>query len=704
MRKIIALFAAITALSILFVSCGSGNKPTGTSDAESAGAVTSDPVADPTNDDLIATGEFSVSPSEGVSVKGNTFTVTSAGEYTFKGALEGSVVVDAGDEDEVVLIFDGVTLSSSDTAPVYVKNAGEVSVKSAEKSYNTITDNRAPTDSSASDGSTDGNAAIWSDCDLKINGKGTLIVTSSYDNGIKSKDDLTVKNVMLKVTSPGVALKGNDTVEIKSGSLILISTESDGIKTSNTDVSSKGNQRGTVTISGGNISIYSACDGISAAYDVVINQEEDSVILNVYTADYSENAEEISKSDKTYLIIPASLYSESNSYYGYFFSSSGSEGEWVKFEFETMVSGGMSSSYYGLTANVPSSYDSVIFRSFSSGESPSDDTTLSGGGTVNSSMNGYLISDSSDGVLTGDWVNLSSGSGSSEKTTWSSKGIKASNAVSIEAGTITVYAMDDGVHANSDSDFDNGKAPEGRVTISGGTLNVTSADDGVHADGELVISGGTVNVAESHEGLEGNVISIEGGTVTVYGKDDGINACKGAKTTEIRISGGTVTVTTPSGDTDAIDSNGNITISGGLIIVRGGASMGGMAGSVDLDGSISVTGGTIIAFGGICEVPSGGSGANVYISNGTSFKAGDYTLTDASGNTIASFNLDSSYNSLWIASDALTLNGSYSLTCGGSEVLSWTQSSTSSGDSVSGGFGPGSFSPGGGFGQGGGRG
>ena len=429
----------------------------------------------------------------------------------------------------------------------------------------------------------------------------------------------------------------------------------------------------------------------------MINEAEAAVNLNVYTADYSENADEIEKGEKLYLIVPTSLYSDSDSYYGYFYSASGGSGEWVKFEFETMVSGGMRASYYGLSASVPAGYGSVIFRSFASGGSPSDDETLTDGETVNSSMNAYLVTDESDGVLTGDWTNLSQNGGSSSKTTWSSKGVKAGNAILMEAGIVTIYAMDDGVHANSDSKLDNGLTPEGKITVSGGILMATAADDGLHADGDLVISGGTVTVTESHEGLEGNVISIEGGYVTVNGYDDGMNACKGTKTPEVNISGGTVTVTTPSGDTDAVDSNGNFVMSGGFVLVRGGAAMGGMAGSIDVDGSISVTGGTILSFGGICEIPSGGNGANVYASSGTNFSAGDYTLTDSSGNTVASFTLDKSYSSLWIASDALALNESYSLSLGGSAVLSWTQSSAQEGDQVTGGFGPGGGGPGGGF-------
>ena len=81
-------------------------------------------------------------------------------------------------------------------------NASEVTVKSEEGSYNVINDERTGTVPEDSED----NAAIYANCDLKITGHGTLIVNASYDNGIKSKDDLKIKNVTLKVTSPGMIL------------------------------------------------------------------------------------------------------------------------------------------------------------------------------------------------------------------------------------------------------------------------------------------------------------------------------------------------------------------------------------------------------------------------------------------------------------------------------------------------------------------
>ena len=80
-----------------------------------------------------------------------------------------------------------------------MKNAAEVTLKAEKDTYNTVTDLRT--------GSTEGveeDAAIYAACDLKLSGTGTLIVETAFDNGVKSKDDLSVKNLTLKVTAAGI--------------------------------------------------------------------------------------------------------------------------------------------------------------------------------------------------------------------------------------------------------------------------------------------------------------------------------------------------------------------------------------------------------------------------------------------------------------------------------------------------------------------
>ncbi len=690
MKKYICVFA-VSALLVLTSCTAIAPVPapspgTVQTSPETAPGVTSGTVTDPTDDERAATGEFTVSAPDGVRVtyEGGVCTVTEPGEYTLSGRLDGRIAVDAGD-GEVTLILNGCSVYCADGSPISFISCGGAAVKAAEGSYNTVSDLRTG-DASLLSG-TDGNddAAIYSSCDLKINGKGTLIVTSSYDNGIKSKDDLKIKNVTLKVTSPGCALKGNDSVSIESGSLILVSEQSDCVKTKNTGVSAKGNQRGNVQISGGCVDIYAACDGISAAYDALISGD---CVINVYTASYA--GQDASSSGELYLIVPRTSYSESLDYFAYFSGDNG--GVWRRFEYETMVYSGRNASYYGLLTSIPANSTGVAFFTVSKGSDPSSVYTDVDTRAINTAMNGYLYVSETSGEISGDWVQLGSGGRNSEKTTYSSKGVKAGNSVTVDGGTIGIYSKDDGIHANADK-LDSGASGKGDVTVNGGSVTITAADDGIHADSVLTVNGGYINVIKSHEGLEGNVIRINGGTVYVYGGDDGLNACKGASSPLIDITGGYLEVTTPSGDTDGIDSNGSITVSGGLVIVKGGASNGGMAGSVDADGSVSVTGGTVIALGGVCEVPGSGS-VNTYVSQSTRFEPGEYALADQSGSVIASFTLGSSYSSCWIASEAFALNGSYKLEKDGSSLLSWTQSSQLTGYS-GGGFGGGGFGGGG---------
>ena len=693
------IFAGIIMFALLCVACGGTAQPDvdslSTSTAitpadstavaitarETAAPTASETLTDPTDDAKTTTDDFTITSDTGaVSQNGSVYTIGTAGEYTISGAIsDGQIIVDAGDEDEVKLLLNNTSISCSFDAPILVKNAAEVTVKAEKDTYNTVTDLRT--------GSADGieeDAAIYAACDLKLSGSGTLIVESAFDNGVKSKDDLSVKNLTLKVTAVGNALKGNDSVEIKSGSLILISTASDGVKTENTDVSSKGKQRGTVSITGGQVDIYAACDGISAAYNVEISEEE-TCVVNIYTASYA-NVGEVASGTEAYLIVPTSLYSEDCDYYAYFYNDDDTAGTFVQCAYDTMVYSGRTA-YYGLAFRIPDGYRNILFHIVEHGAAPdgSNYKASTTGETVNTAMNGYLLTSVSGGQISGDWVQITSG-GNSSKTTYSAKGVKAENEILIDAGTVTIYAGDDGLHANGGAALENGAEGLGNITVNGGVVTVTSQDDGMHADSALTINGGTVHIAESHEGLEANVVTLNGGTTCVYADDDGLNACKGAAAPMVYINGGYAEIRTPSGDTDAIDSNGSFQMTGGSVLVLSGSQMGGMSGSVDVDGTISVTGGTIVALGGISGTPQSGS-VNTYVSNGTSFSAGSYRITDASGNTVFSFDLTGSYSSCWIASDAFVLNGSYAVEKDGSTLLSWTQSSQTSGDSVNYGFG-----------------
>ena len=580
------------------------------------------------------TGDFTVTSdtSDGVTQSGSVYTITKAGEYTVAGLLsEGQLIVDAGDEDEVTIVLNGTSITCSSGSPIYVKNASEVKIKSEENSFNEIIDNRAEATEDSSDDA--GNASIYATCDLKLVGKGALVVTGNYNNGIQSKDDLSIKNVIVKVTAVNNAVKGNDAVDIESGNIIAISAKGDGIKTSNSSISNKGKQKGIVTITGGNIDIYAACDGIDAAYGVDISGDGN---LNIYTDIYSEYSEEVTSSG----------------------SSSGT------------------STSRDSSANKTASANTVSYVA------ASDTIANAPGGFGGNKAGGDRPG------MPGDFNE----SGNSSGQSYSTKGIKAESEINISGFTINVCSTDDGIHANSDSGvLETGEDGKGTIVINGGTITISSGDDGMHADKQLDVNDGYINIVTSYEGLEAMTINLNGGKIYVYATDDGINACTGDGKTSpiINVTGGYIDVTTASGDTDGIDSNGNYVQTGGMVLVKGGSSSGNVSGSIDVDGTVTITGGTCVALGGICETPV--NSVNAYVLSSVSFSSGSYSLKDASGNEVISFTVDGSFSNGWICSDTLTTGTSYTLYRGSDSVADWTQESGTMGASGTGGFGGGNM-------------
>ena len=576
------------------------------------------------------TGNFTVTSdtSDGVTQSGSVYTITKAGEYTVAGLLsEGQLIVDAGDEDEVTIVLNGTSITCSSGSPIYVKNASEVKIKSEENSFNEVIDKRAEATEDSSDDA--GNAAIYATCDLKLVGKGALVVTGNYNNGIQSKDDLSIKNVIVKVTAVNNAVKGNDAVDIESGNIIAISAKGDGIKTSNSSISNKGKQKGIVTITGGNIDIYAACDGIDAAYGVDISGDGN---LNIYTDTYSEYSEEVTSSG----------------------SSSGT------------------STSRDSSANKTASANTVSYVA------ASDTIANAPGGFGGNKAGGDRPG------MPGDFNE----SGNSSGQSYSTKGIKAESEINISGFTINVCSTDDGIHANSDSGvLETGEDGKGTIVINGGTITISSGDDGMHADKQLDVNDGYINIVTSYEGLGAMTINLNGGKIYVYATDDGINACTGDGKTSpiINVTGGYIDVTTASGDTDGIDSNGNYVQTGGMVLVKGGSSSGNVSGSIDVDGTVTITGGTCVALGGICETPV--NSVNAYVLSSVSFSSGSYSLKDASGNEVISFTVDGSFSNGWICSDTLTTGTSYTLYRGSDSVADWTQESGTMGASGTGGFG-----------------
>lgn len=704
--------AVILAMCLMASGCGSQNYTTNSKNTDTT--VTSSITAQDTNvthaDDADnykteITGEFSITSTDGSTITQNdsVYTITQAGEYTVTGLLsEGQIVVNADDNAEITIVLNGTSITCSNGSPIYIKNADNVKIKSEENTYNCIVDARAEADDNSDNSSSEnGNAAIYAACDLKLVGKGALSVTGNYNNGIQSKDDISIKNVTIKVNAVNNAIKGNDEVAIESGEIIAISRKGDGIKTSNSSLSTKGKQKGNVIISGGNIDIYAACDGIDAAYGVDVSGDGN---LNIYTDTYSDYSEAVAadnsgssaSSSGSSISTPDSSASNPGSSASNPDSSNQNQGSSSKSSSNaTMMT-------YTTTANTDNQNNSRV-------ETPPDMNNAQNNGNMGNppDMNNSSSNSGNNPDMKGNFGGRNraangmpgnNSSGNSSKKSYSTKGIKAESEINISGAAINISSTDDGIHANSDSGvLETGEDGKGIISISGGTITISTGDDGIHADKELNITDGDINVLTSYEGLEAITINISGGQSFVYAADDGINACTGDGTSTplINITGGYVDVTTGSGDTDGIDSNGSYTQSGGMVLVKGGSSSGQVSGSIDVDGNITITGGTCVALGGICETPV--NSVNAYVFSSVSFNAGSYSVKDSSGNEIISFTLNNSYSNSWICTSALTTNTEYTLYCDGSSLTNWTQSAGTMGASNAGGFGsnPGGFNGGG---------
>ena len=207
-----------------------------------------------------------------------------------------------------------------------------------------------------------------------------------------------------------------------------------------------------------------------------------------------------------------------------------------------------------------------------------EDLVLNGKGSLTvTSAKGNGITSKDDLKITGGTL----------KVTAQLDALEANDSIVISDGDITVNAKKDGLHAENDDDDS-----LGYIWIGGGKLTVTASDDGIHGTSFVQIDGGEITVTGS-EGIEGTYVQINGGEITVTGTDDGINGANksSAYETAIEIAGGTLNVTVGQGDTDAIDSNGNLYVSGGTINITSTMS------SFDYDGTATCTGGTIIVNG-----------------------------------------------------------------------------------------------------------
>ena len=300
---------------------------------------------------------------------------------------------------------------------------------------------------------------------------------------------------------------------------------------------------------------------------------------------------------------------------------------------------------------------------------------------------------------------LTTGDGTYDTTDKEAKGaagIKADSTFTINAGELWLKSTGSGgkgINVDMNANFCGGNV---YVVTEGGQYksnNDTSSPKGIKADGNINISGGTIWVRTSGyngEGIETkSTMNISGGQVASYAYDDAINS-KG----DMTISGGYVYA--QGKNNDGLDANGNLYIKGGLVYaICSGSPEVAIDANTEGGKKLYLSGGTVVAVGGL---ESGSSLTQSCYQASSWNKSTWYTLT-YDGNTF-SFKTPSSGGSGLVVSAAATPTlASGTSVSGGSEIFggignmggtvsggtSVSLSSYSGGSSMGGGFGPGGW-------------
>lgn len=262
---------------------------------------------------------------------------------------------------------------------------------------------------------------------------------------------------------------------------------------------------------------------------------------------------------------------------------------------------------------------------------------------------------------------------------------------------------------NIDAPVNDAINAEQLLNVESGTLTIDAADDAIHCDLVLNIGadgtdGPTIDITNCCEGLEGAELNVCSGDITINASDDCLNAANSDLTDydfTMTISGGTIDAYSSAGD--GFDSNGDLTITGGTVIVWTDNTADNEP--LDADGTITVSGGTVLAAGG-----SSGMGMNleaaqpcvIYGSTGFGGMPGstqssliaadaDFTIEDADGNAVYSGTARCGANFILFSSADVTADSTYTLKAGDSSTEETAQSGT-----VSTGMGMGGGFPGGG--------
>lgn len=562
---------------------------------------------------------------QGAVFDNNTVKITQAGTYLLTGQLDdGKILISAGKDDTVTLVLQNMNITSSGTAAIYAEKCGKTILLLDDNSNNTITDNGEYTESDDTP-----NSAIYIKDDLTILGNGTLTVNANSHNGITSKDTLKITSGNLTVNAANNGITGKDNLAITGGT-ITVTAQADGLRSTYSDTDNS--EKGHIFIENATLNLTAGSDAIQAEKNLSINS-------GTFTIKTGNGASEKSNYNQSFGM------NNNNS----------EDSESIK-----GIKAGQNIEINGGTFDINSEDDSIH-----------SSNVIITSGTLN-------ISSGDDGIHADNTLTIKNGTINIKQ---SYEGLEAA-VIDISDGLIDINASDDGINAsdgsgsemfggmggfgfggkmdrfrnNQNSDTQNNNMPQMPDMSNGNMPEMPDMPNGSMPEMPDMPNDSMPDIPDMpNDSMPQMPDNPQSDTQTNQNSDN---------TVAITIKGGTIYVTAQG---DAVDSNGDLNISGGTLIINGTTNNG--DGILDHGGNCTVTGGTIIGSGtyGMLEMPDSSSTQNTAVLMFTQTQnAGTLVyVTDSSGNILAAMAPEKNYNCLVLSNASLKSGETYTVYLGG---------------------------------------
>lgn len=253
-KKTISLLLALL-LILPLPGCGAGEAPTSAEPDSADQSLTSN--TEGTADiEVRSSGKQAEAGENRIELSGESVTIDEGGVYRITGVLKnGQLLIDAGSSADLTLILDGAEIRCEGHAAIYGKSADSITITAESGSSNLLA--AAGSFIQSDDNNVD--AAVFSKCDLTLNGEGLIGVLCDSGHGVVSKDKLMLQSGSWNIQASGQGFSGKDGVSVSGGAIHIVSG-TDGVHAAHDNA-----KKGNVELSGGSITIECGSDGVDAS-------------------------------------------------------------------------------------------------------------------------------------------------------------------------------------------------------------------------------------------------------------------------------------------------------------------------------------------------------------------------------------------------------------------------------------------------------